>query len=639
MPSLLNEQLNDPLVWDATPEFTGGQVSKPRVNSLQPNQAALLQNMDVDTYGHLRTRRGISQIGNNLGETIQGIADYQTPTSNELIVAAGGILRSFNGSVWTLAGGAFNLISASTPAIFVQGVDTLYIAQSDSALARYKNGFSSHYPDAAVSEITKVTTTGADASNLSNTHFLIEDENGTVGVWFNYNSTGTDPHIGDRSIPVALVTGDTPGTIATAIAAALEADSKFSATASANDVLITCVAGGSRTDGVAGNTGLAISVITQGSDQNNNPPVGMSSLVWHTDRLIGAGVSSFPDTVYFSQFLDGAVWDRLNWSIRVGAGEGDPITGLVPWTNHNLIVLKQHSIWLVNCDPSQGGSPVNFTIQRIHDRIGSLSPRTWCQVGTDLFGLTTSGVRTIKNIIASEQQKEVGPALSQPIGDWIDRINPGALSACCGFHWQNRYFLAAPLDDATTPNYVFPFNTVANCWSGNWIGWKPTYFTSRIDGGTSKLCFGQSDGTVVDWMDFVPANQETYLSFQDQGAAILSTVLSRGFTWNELVSTKTGFNAKMEFCNSVADVIGTVILDEGAEQEWESFGTSTGTTLTLPFDLPATLPKGGVLALSYDLMRYEQFQLLQVKLATQGGKLELCDMALSAFVNTMVIQS
>lgn len=639
MPDLLNQNLNDVPQWDGCASFEGGQASKPRASMLQPNQSALLQNMDTDIYGHLITRRGIQQIGNALTETIQGLAFYQTPTTEELITAAGGVLRSFNGSIWTLAGGTFNLISANTPAIFVQGVDILYIAQSDSALAHYQNGASGHYPDAAVAEITKVTTTGADASNLSNRHFIIEDENGSVCVWFNVDSSGTDPLIGDRSIPVYISSGDLPTAIATAIFSALDGDAKFTASVDTNDVLITCVAAGARADVVAGNSGLAVSVFTQGSDQNNHPPVGMSSLVWHTDRLVAAGVPGFPDTVYFSQFLDGSVWDRTNWSIRVGAGEGDPITGLVPWTNHNLIVLKQHSIWLVNCDPSQGGSPINFSIQRVHDRIGCLAPRTACQVGTDIFLLTTSGVRTIKNIIASEQQKEVGPALSEPIGDFIERINKSALPACCAFHWNNRYFLAVPLDDATTPNYVLPFNTNSNSWNGYWTQWKPTYFISRIHGGTPKLCFGQSDGTIVDWMDYIPMSQETDLCFKDQGVDIPSMILTRAFVWNEAVSPKTGFNARLEFNQSEADVVATVIRDAGTEETWESFSTDTGSELTLPFILPANLPKDGLLPLAFDLMRYDPYNQLQLKLSTQSGKLALSTIAASAFVETFVIQS
>lgn len=638
MPVFLNNAVDQEQSWDGSPNFAGGQVSKPRGNTLEANQACFLQNMDTDIYGHLVTRRGIKQIGDNIGEKIQGIADYLTPDRHELIVAAGGVLRAFNGAVWSLAGGVFNLISPYTPAIFVQGVDILYIAQSDSRLSYYRNGVVNQYPDAAVSEITKLVTTGADPMNLGNTHFTIEDEDGQVCVWFNYNSTGTDPLIGDRSIPVFLSPGDTPTQIATAIATALEADAKFTASSSSTDVAITCVAAGARNDVIAANSTLTVSVTQQGSNQNNHAPVGMSSLVWHTNRLAGAGVAGFPDTVFFSQFLDGSVWDRDNWSIRIGAGEGDPITGLVSWTNHNLIVLKQHSIWVVNCDPTQ--QPTAFVINRIHDRVGCLAPRTACQIGTDVFLLTTSGVRTIKNIIASEQQKEVGPALSEPIGDYIERINKSALPTCHAFHWNNRYMLAVALDDDTTPNHVLPFNTNNNCWNGVWTGWKPTYFTSRLDGGTMKLCFGQSDGTVVDWMDTVPLNQETELNFLDQGAAIPSTVLTKAYIWNEIVSPKTGFNSRLEFCDSEADVIGTVFRDGGTEEPWEGFSTSTGNELILPFDLPATLPEtGGVIPLSYDIQRFQQFSEFQIKLATHGGKLVLCSIALSAWINTFKIQS
>ncbi len=45
-----------------------------------------------------------------------------------------------------------------------------------------------------------------------------------------------------------------------------------------------------------------------------------------------------------------------------------------------------------------------------------------------------------------EPSEEIGPALSEPIGDYIERINPSAVGTSCAFHWGRRYILFAPLD-------------------------------------------------------------------------------------------------------------------------------------------------------------------------------------------------
>lgn len=518
MPILLNDSLNDAPSWDACPNFAGGMVSNARPQLLQPNQCSELMNMDISPANELMTRRGIAQIGNDLNEAIQGIAFYQTPTQEELIVAAGGVLRAFNGAVWSLAGGILQTIMPSSPAVFVQGVDILYIAQTDHELFHYQNGGPGSYP------------------NLVNT----------------------------------------------------------------------------------------------------DPPFGPGLLAWHTDRLVASGISTVPDTIFFSQFLDGSVWNRSNWNVRIGAGEGDPITALVPWTNYNLVVPKQHSIWVVNCDPNQ--AVTDFTINRIHPSIGSNAPKTWCQVGTDLFGLTNEpAVRSVKNLIASEQQKEVGPPLSQPIQDIINRITPGAIATSCAYHWKNRYILAIPVDGSPTPNYVVVFNTLTESWSGYWTQWKPLFFSKRVHGGIEKLWFGQSDGTVAEWMDYIPMNQETDLAFKDQGNAIPSKIVTRAFNFQEPICKKTGFNAQLEFYKSQAFVFASVVLDQGAEQSWEAFSKEPGDVL-LPQTLPFTLPSAGSVTKDFDLMQFGQFKDLQIKLETDSRKLSIKTIAVSAFLDTLTLQ-
>jgi hypothetical protein len=249
-------------------------------------------------------------------------------------------------------------------------------------------------------------------------------------------------------------------------------------------------------------------------------------------------------------------------------------------------------------------------------------------------------VRTIKSILASEQQKEVGPALSEPIGDYINRINPAAIESCCGFHWNNKYLLAVPLDNSTTPNYVFPFNTNTNSWSGFWTQWKPLCFSTRVDAGISKLWFGQSNGTVAEWMDYVPISQETDLAYKDQGTDIPCALITRGFIQGDPISPKTGFTAKMEFNGSVAPTLdGTVLLNNGAPQRWETFSTVGTSSLTLPFTLPATLPSPELVNKAFDLQRYGQWNHLQIKLTSSAKKVVLSSLAVSAFIDSFEVQT
>jgi hypothetical protein len=112
--------------------------------------------------------------------------------------------------------------------------------------------------------------------------------------------------------------------------------------------------------------------------------------------------------------------------IEPGSGDGEPVTGIFSWVDFNLIVFKRRSIWIVNCNPTLAVS--DFTVQPIHKSIGVRAYRTAAQVGSDVFVLTTDGVRSIRRTIAVTSQQDVGPSISAPVDDIIRRINPSTLT-------------------------------------------------------------------------------------------------------------------------------------------------------------------------------------------------------------------
>ena len=346
-----------------------------------------------------------------------------------------------------------------------------------------------------------------------------------------------------------------------------------------------------------------------------------------------------PDVVEFSDILSDAFNGDYEsppgtitpgtQTIRVGGGEGDPITGLVPWVDFNLIVLKRHSIWVVNTDPALTTDPAlpvaSFTIKPIHRRIGTLAPKTFVQVGSDILGLTDQGVRSIRRTIAVENQQDIGPSLSKPIDNLIARINPAHISKCHATYWNNRYLLSVPLDSATSCNYVFVYNTLTESWSGYWTGWNATAFaTYKASDGTMRLVFGNSAGRAMEWMDYVPVASETYTAYRDDGSVnVAYTFLSRGMTFGNHATPKTGLNFEVEY------------LFDGL--------SAAGAPLVYPFLDGA----GGVSAASLgeadtiaagDLMANGQFRYLQLQIAGEG-KLTIRKIMASAFHDTAILQS
>jgi hypothetical protein len=536
--SVLNiESLDDELLFDGVPSFSGGVVSNERANQIEQNQSALMVNCDISRFGKLTTRRGTAALGGvvSAATTIQGLINFQTPTFNYLIAMNAGSLYQFDGvSTWTVIG-AFTSTNTTTPFAYAMGIDKLYFCDTVAA--------------------------------------------GPLRSW-----DGT--------------------TLASQ-------------------------------DGTNGNT---------------DPPRGISLLTWFTGRIVA--VAGANDTLYFSNFLsaDAGQWNRITQTFRVGEGEGDPITGLCGWLDFNLIVFKQHSIYLVNCNPSDAATGDidlmvgNYSIKPVHKKIGCLAPLTAAQVGSDVYFLANDGVRSIRRTVSAENQSETSEALSFPVQDIIDRINLPFINKSCATFRNDRYMVSIPLDSSTTPNYTLVYNVITQSWSGYWTGWTPVVFATRTPTSSpARMVFGQSDGTVSEWLDYVTLSDEVAASFKDRGSAEIATqFLSRAFTFNDPFAPKTGYRMEVEFSSSLTPATVGYLLDGGSTVNFSDNNpveTSLGAALILPFMLPAQLTPVGIVKAPFDLMQLEQFRELQFQVSSTSGKLSTRTVSLTGFSDSYMSEA
>lgn len=387
---------------------------------------------------------------------------------------------------------------------------------------------------------------------------------------------------------------------------------------------------------------------------NTDPPFGPYILCWHASRLVAVG-SSDPDAIYFSQFLDGGVWNRTKWSLKAGnttggstggfpSGTNDPITGLTSWVDFNLIVFKKKSIWVVDCDPILQANDVNdtitgFRIKPVHKAIGCIAPQTAAQVGSDIWFLSTNGVRSVSRTLAAETQTEVSDTLSDPVQDIIDRINLDAVGKATAVFWNNHYFLALPLDAAEENNYVLVYSFLSNSWVGLWTGWPVTCWARRnVAANVPRLMFGRSDGEVYEWLDYVQVTDETDDTYTDFAVPIPTTIITRAMTANEPISPKTGLNVEFEFNRSIAEADLKVILDSASPQTLATVQTKKPGAPVLSVTLPFLLGSAGIVRPALDLMAYGPWLELQLKIMTTEQKLSLRRITISAFTETLTLQ-
>ena len=364
-----------------------------------------------------------------------------------------------------------------------------------------------------------------------------------------------------------------------------------------------------------------------GSAAPTEPPAAPKYIVWHTNRLCAAGMSAERDAIYFSQFLDGAVWDKAAWQIRVGAGEDARITGLLSWTNFNLVVFKNRSVWIVNTNPTVAVS--DFEITPVHGRIGCPNGRTAAQVGSDVFFLSDSGVRSLRHTLATENQSEVGEALSAPVQDIINRINWPNIEKAAAVYWNNRYILSIPLDASATM-YSLVYNTLTDSWSGTWTGWQARHFSYRQPSGdVPRLCFVKTNTSVWDWLDYQRRDQETSASYMDGGSQIATSILTRAQTFGERRRQKTGLTQQFIFeDSSTTEVVITALPSPSPETGFETINPYTNA-----YGAEAT-----EMVRSFGLMHLGRFRHLQFRLVSGAGRLGLSSSEGAAFVESLQIE-
>ena len=128
-------------------------------------------------------------------------------------------------------------------------------------------------------------TTGASTDAYDGKYFSAYDENGSIGFWFNVTGTSQAPTAAlalDRQIEIStLATTDRDDQVAVKIAAVINTDGKFAASAASIEVHVTHATAGDVSDIAAGDSPLtSLSVNTNGADSTLD---GTHFLLYETD--------------------------------------------------------------------------------------------------------------------------------------------------------------------------------------------------------------------------------------------------------------------------------------------------------------------------------------------------------------------
>jgi len=417
---LFNESLDDPLLVDAATDFRGGVSRMVAPHLLAPNQFAAATNMMLGVGGNLRTRGGTGPV--TLAPNCARLLVAALSGQDDKILLAGATgfrytTRNAPSPTATLLASA----AVSNPTL-LQAMDKGYVVSNEDVW---------EYDGANIYKLRQLT---------------VSVENGGSG----YTATplvtvtpaGGDVPIEEAQIEATLGSGASAGKVV-----ALNVINPGRGYLNVPTVTVAAPS--------SGTTATATAILRV-------PPTG-SHAVWHTNRLMVAD----EDTLHVSDFFSPGYFAANN-SLRVGGGDGQPITGLKSWDNFNLLVFKGLSTYLVTTDPL---APLaEWRVEKVSGTVGCVAARSAVQVGADVWWLSGQGIVSVRRL-AQETQREISSSISLPVGDVVSRINwSHAHTACAAFH-DNKVLFALPVNGSTKPNLVLVYDTFAQVWLDGWTGW------------------------------------------------------------------------------------------------------------------------------------------------------------------------
>jgi hypothetical protein len=165
------------------------------------------------------------------------------------------------------------------------------------------------------------------------------------------------------------------------------------------------------------------------------------------------------DEVIASDILDTDTYDRIYAQYRFNAGTADYVVGLHSFAEDSLLVFNRNSIHLVQ-------NTINLeaaSTRLLTNEVGCVARKSIVQVGNQVIFLSDNGVYGTQFLDEYNLRGTETP-LSEPINETIKRINKEAWEQAVAVYFDNRYYIAVPLDGATENNAILVYNFLNQQW-------------------------------------------------------------------------------------------------------------------------------------------------------------------------------
>ena len=410
-----------------------GMQSRLNPLQLEPGYVQYSQNMRMD-LGVAITRKGQKRLTtvDITGLPIYGSGVYSTAAGVEYIVMAmASAIYVYNTATLTV-GSAINYPTDRT----IAATDKVDLVQANNVMYIFRGQGSD---PVSVTSITRVSTTATvtiTAHGFSNGNEVII----SGATQTDYNGSFVISNVTANTFDYTV--GGTPATPATGT--------------------IVCKKGKAPLvwDGVS-----TVSVVPQGVTTGAAANMPCSDFgLYFKNRLI---VKTARDRIAASDYLDYNTWDVDFAQFVINLGANDSIVGFQPWQEDKFIIFERNSIYYAYIDPTgytSGAAPGGTSfIQSLTSEFGCSARRTVVNAGEYIFFLSDNGVYLLNPSLDLKLLGNTTP-LSDPISDIIARINATAVAGAVGRTFNNRYYLAVPIDSSTRNNVVLVYSLLNKAW-------------------------------------------------------------------------------------------------------------------------------------------------------------------------------
>ncbi len=166
------------------------------------------------------------------------------------------------------------------------------------------------------------------------------------------------------------------------------------------------------------------------------------------------------DEVVASDIMDPDTFDVIGNQFRPSAGQSDYTVSLKPFTQDSLVIFNRKSIHLMT---GVSGSLADVKTNVVTTEIGCSARKSVVQIANQIFFLSDQGIYSVQ-FLDEYNLRGTGTPISETIQPFIDRINQDYAHLSVGVYFNNRLWMAVPLDssaglgDATKLNSILVYN-------------------------------------------------------------------------------------------------------------------------------------------------------------------------------------